>query len=65
MPSYQAAINWIVTQDDTEWLNEEPAEEFISVTAFMVACLWNKDNTQVTLDIRKAKDRLTKTKEGD
>jgi hypothetical protein len=61
MATYKNAIYWIAANDDTEWLDDENSG--ISVTAALVADLFNKTNEQVTEDIRKKRAQLRKEKE--
>jgi len=50
-PSYREAIRWIASNDDTEWVaNNEPS---ISVTAALVADLFDVDDDKVTADLRR------------
>jgi hypothetical protein len=56
--SYAAAIDWIVYNDDTEWLAAE--EEAISVTAALVADLFGRDDDEIRADLKRA----LKKKEG-
>lgn len=56
--SYRAAIKWIVDNDDTEFLDdEENTDRTLSVTASLVADLFNKTDTQVWDDLTKVKAR--------
>lgn len=48
--SYKAALQWIVANDDTEWLPEGP----ISVTATLVADIYGKDEDVVRRDLVRA-----------
>lgn len=50
MASYKQAIEWMVDNDDTEWVEADPH----SVTAALVADLFGKTDIQVRLDIIKA-----------
>lgn len=50
MASYKQAIEWMVANDDTEWVEADPH----SVTAALVADLFGKTDIQVRLDIIKA-----------
>lgn len=51
MTKYQAAITWIAKNDDTEWLEDD--KPIISVTASLVADLFNRSHEQVIKDLRK------------
>lgn len=51
MTKYQLAIAWIASNDDTEWLQDE--EVIPSVTAALVADIFERTIKQVTLDLRK------------
>lgn len=50
--SYRAAIRWIVLNDDTEWARDP--DGLPSVTAVLVADLFDKPEERVTADIRRA-----------
>jgi hypothetical protein len=52
MARYKDAIEWIARNDDTEWVNDPNGCE--SVTAALVADLFNKTDEEVRDDIRKA-----------
>lgn len=57
--SYRAAIRWIIDNDDTEFLDdEENTDRTLSVTASLVADLFNKTDTQVWDDLVKAKAKV-------
>jgi hypothetical protein len=49
---YKDAIYWIAENDDTEWVND--TNPIASVTAALVADLFDKTVEQVTKDLRKA-----------
>jgi len=49
--SYKAAIEWMVENDDTEWIG---CDDPHSVTAAMVADLFGKDDETVRADLRRA-----------
>lgn len=59
MASYKSAIEWIASDDDTDWLDDEE-QVILSVTASMVSHLWNKDDATIIADIRKARERWYK-----
>lgn len=48
MASYKQAIQWLVDNDDTEWVVEEG---YLSVTACLVADLFDKDSIKVRIDL--------------
>ncbi len=50
--SYRAAVTWIAENDDTAWLDDD--EPILSVTASMVADLFDKTEVQITGDLRRA-----------
>ncbi|CCD94658.1 hypothetical protein BRAO375_3660052 [Bradyrhizobium sp. ORS 375] len=50
--SYRAAVAWIASNDDTEWLNAEP--QLISVTAALVCDLFDVPESKLIADLRKA-----------
>jgi hypothetical protein len=60
MARYKDAIWWIVANDDTEFLNDE--EPSLSVSAVLVADLFEKDDEVVLADLRKEKERQLKEK---
>lgn len=49
--SYREAIRWIADNDDTQWLNDD--EPMFSVTAALVADLFDVDTDRVTKDLRR------------
>jgi hypothetical protein len=51
---YKAALQWLLDNDDTEWLDDEFGS--ISVTACLVADIYNKDQDKVIADLRKRKE---------
>jgi hypothetical protein len=56
--SYRAAIFWIAANDDTEWVGDENADTSLaihcpSVTASLVADLFDVDTERVRLDVRR------------
>jgi hypothetical protein len=52
MARYKDAINWIVDNDDTDFMHDE--EPILSVTAVLVMDLWDKSEDQILRDIRAA-----------
>lgn len=58
MASYKAAIQWIAEEDDTDFLDDPCDDSMMSVTASMVADLFNKDHDTVRKDLRKALAKL-------
>lgn len=56
MARYQDAIYWIARNDDTEWVKEDKIH--MSVTACLIADIFNKTDAQVLLDIRRELKRL-------
>jgi hypothetical protein len=60
MARYQDALEWIIVEDDTEflWEHDNPVDVTLSVTASMVAGLWNKTAEQVVVDLRKCEEQL-------
>ena len=50
--SYREAILWIATNDDTEWLEDD--DPIPSVTAVLVADVFDLEVERVTSDLRKA-----------
>ncbi len=55
MTKYQSAIQWIAENDDTIWLDDIPS--IPSVTACLVADIFQKTEEQVINDIRKYKEK--------
>lgn len=51
MIGYRAALDWIILNDDIEWLEDE--DGVISVTAVMVADIYNKNPDKVVTDLKK------------
>lgn len=51
-PSYQEAIQWMATHDDTEWISIE--DPLPSVTACMVSDLFNVPIETVIDDLRRS-----------
>lgn len=58
MARYADAIEWIVQNDDNEWLEEDDPVNFISVTACLIADVFGKDQQTVVADIQKGLARL-------
>lgn len=54
-PGYREAIRWMVDNDDTSWIDDE--EPIISVTAAMIADLFDVDHKKIIEDIRKGLDK--------
>lgn len=54
--SYKDAIWWMAANDDTEWVNDD--EPIMSVTATLVADLFDKDHETVIRDLRKQLEKL-------
>jgi hypothetical protein len=50
-PGYREAIEWIACNDDNEWLHDK--EPIISVTAAMVADLYDVDHSRLFADLRR------------
>lgn len=61
-PSYRTAIRWIAENDDNEWLDPRPdldgVEIIPSVTASMVADLYGVTTDKVTVDLRRALEKI-------
>lgn len=52
---YRAALRWMLDNDDTEWLKDtDPA---ISVTAAIVADIYDRTNDEVIVDLRRMQGR--------
>ena len=56
MARYTDAIFWVVTNDDTEFLDDAP-DSALSVAASMVADLFGKTDMQVRADLVKERKR--------
>ena len=58
-PGYREAIRWIIDNDDNEWLDDDndPIAPIISVTAALVADLFDVETSRIIRDLRKAKER--------
>lgn len=50
--SYRDAVRWMVYNDDTEWTHDE--EPIISVTAALVADMFDVEQDKIISDIRRA-----------
>ena len=59
-PSYREAMQWIVLNDDTEWLTDEHGS--LSVTAALVADLFGVSDERVIKDLLREKARREKAK---
>lgn len=61
--SYKTAIAWIVENDDTEWLDGEAdtADGTESVTAALVADLFEKTGEQVRKDLLRYRNKQGRT----
>lgn len=51
--SYRRAIDWLAQNDDNEWLKDEPADQILSVSASLVADLFDKADAQVARDLAR------------
>ena len=58
--SYWRAIEWIVVNDDTDFLDDTEVDT-ISVTASLVADMFQKDDETVKRDIRATRDKYQAT----
>ena len=56
--SYRAAIFWIANNDDTDWVRADPESALgcPSVTASLVADLFEVDTERVRRDVARAMD---------
>lgn len=52
---YRAAIQWIIDNDDTEWIKDPNG--YMSVTATMVADIYGKDDQRVRKDLKRAMEK--------
>ena len=57
-PSYREAIRWMAYNDDTEWVEDD--EPFPSVTAAIIADLFDVDTDRVTADLRRQLTKMQK-----
>ena len=55
MARYKDAIWWLVANDDVTFLDQVEDRKFLSVTALLVADLFNKSDKQVVEDLIKEK----------
>jgi hypothetical protein len=53
--SYREAVRWIIENDDTEWLDEEPS--YASVTAILVANLFDVSKERIEQDLRRERNK--------
>jgi hypothetical protein len=60
MARYKDAIQWIADNDDTEWITDPNGCE--SVTAALVADLFEKDAVQVRADLEQALIRARRSR---
>jgi hypothetical protein len=65
MARYKDAIEWMADNDDTEWANHDGSSAIgtESVTACLVADLFNKDIAQVREDLIRRLTRKTRPAE--
>lgn len=54
-PSYRRALDWIIENDDTCFLDDEDAT--ISVTGALVADMFGKDDETVIRDLKRRSSR--------
>jgi hypothetical protein len=61
-PGYREAILWLAGNDDNEWLENEygriDGEPTLSVTASLVADLFEVEHARLVADLRRALKRL-------
>ncbi len=57
-PGYRDAVRWIALNDDTSWLADEAP--IISVTACLVADLFDVDQERLIDDLRRDVARLAR-----
>jgi hypothetical protein len=55
---YRASLQWLIDNDDTEWLDE--ADGAFSVTLALVADIFGKTTEKATDDLRKLTTRQKK-----
>jgi uncharacterized protein YxjI len=55
--SYKKALEWIINNDDTEWLDTVNDHFFPSVTGCLIADLFGKDIYDVTRDLIKLRSK--------
>lgn len=60
--SYRDGIDWIARNDDTCWIDEPDADGKVtlSVTASLLADLFDVSQERVTKDIRRKLDQIAK-----
>jgi len=57
MARYQDAIDWLAWNDDTSFMDDSERGYGLSVTASLIADLWNKTEEELRADLRKALKR--------
>jgi hypothetical protein len=62
--SYSNAIFWMAANDDTEWVNEDPATALgsPSVTASLTADLFGRTEEEVRADLKRELKRQAKAR---
>lgn len=58
---YRAAIDWILDNDDTYFLDDEECG-IISVAASMVGDIYDRTDEEVVADLRKRRAKINSTK---
>ena len=53
---YRETLRWLIDNDDTTWL-EDAEHGIISVTACLVADIFDVDQDKVTADLKRVKER--------
>jgi hypothetical protein len=56
-PGYREAVDWLATNDDCYWLGDEWERPMLSVSALLVADLWDVKHDKLIADLRRALKR--------
>lgn len=54
---YRAALQWIIDNDDIQWLDDDAEHISPSVTAVFAADIFDRDIDKVTADLQRLKER--------
>lgn len=55
---YRASLEWIINNDDTEFLEDDPEDIIPSITASFLADQFDKEPAQVVNDLLKMKQKV-------
>lgn len=56
--SYRDGVFWIAANDDTEWVDGEGADGYASVSACLLADLFDVTTERVRADVKRQRDKL-------